>query len=173
MRGFGRDESKETSLNLSLRVLEADVTNFLIAFEATQEFTEGLALALGLGVVQGGGNIRLRHLSLPEAAHLEHQGYGRLKAEDLAWAECLAVGIEAAEPNADLEELLRVVRAFPDRDALGAKRVIVFGAQDAAVMYVREAFGDLGMQSIEDEPALRELSVERMTLAGNRLAEMR
>jgi len=149
------------------------VTNFLIAFEATQEFTEGLALALGLGAVQRGGNIRLRHLSPPEAAHLAHQGYGRLKAEDLAWAECLAVGIEAAEPNADLEELLRVVRAFPDRDALAAKRVILFGAQPSAVEYVREAFRGLGMLTIEEDLAGLELSPERMMLAGNRMAEMR
>ena len=149
------------------------MTNFLIAFEATQEFTEGLALALGLGAVQRGGNIRLRHLSPPEAAHLAHQGYGRLKAEDLAWAECLAVGIEAAEPNADLEELLRVVRAFPDRDALAAKRVIFFGAQPSAVEYVREAFRGLGMLTIEEDLAGLELSPERMMLAGNRMAEMR
>ena len=91
------------------------MTNFLIAFQATQEFTEGLALALGLGAVQRGGNIRLRHLSPPEAAHLAHQGYGRLKAEDLEWAECLAVGIEAEGQNADVEELLKLVRAFADR----------------------------------------------------------
>ena len=148
------------------------MTNFLIAFQATQELTEGLALALGLGVVQRGGNIRLRHLSPPDSSHLAHQGYGRLKVEDLAWAECLAVGIEAAEPNADLEELLRVVRAFPDRDALAAKRAIVFGAEATAVEYVREAFRDFGMQLIEEEPALRELSPERMMQAGNRLAEM-
>jgi hypothetical protein len=149
------------------------VTNFLIAFEATQEFTEGLALALGLGAVQGGGNIRLRHLSAPDAAHLAHQGYGRLKAEDLAWAECLALGVEAAEPNADLEELLRLVRAFPDRDALGAKRAIVFGAQAAAVAFVREALRDSGMRVIEEDSAGVELSPERMMLVGNRLAEMR
>jgi hypothetical protein len=131
-----------------------------------------LALALGLGAVQRGGNIRLRHLSPPEAAHLAHQGYGRLKADDLAWAECLVVGIEAAEPNADLEELLRVVRAFADRDALAAKRAFVFGAQASAVEFVRGALRDSGIQLIEDEPALQELSSERMMQAGNRLAEM-
>ena len=149
------------------------MTNFLIAFQATQELTEGLALALGLGMVQRGGNIRLRHLSPPEAAHLAHQGYGRLKSEDLAWAECLAVGIEAGEPNADLEELLRVVRAFPDRDALAAKRTLVFGTESSAVAYMREALRDSGMQSIEEDSAGLELSPERMMQAGNRLAEMR
>jgi hypothetical protein len=153
--------------------LEARVTNFLIAFEATQEFTEGLALALGLGAVQRGGNIRLRHLSPPEAAHLAHQGYGRLKADDLAWAECVAVGIEAAEANADLEELLRVVRAFPDRDALAEKRAIVFGTESSAVAYMREALRDSGMRLIEEGSASQELSPERMMQAGNRLAEMR
>ena len=154
------------------------MTNFLIAFEATQESIEGLALALGLGAVQRGGNIRLRHLSPLEAAQpdvssLAHQGYGRLKADDLAWAECLVVGIECAEPNADLEELLRVIRAFADLDALGAKRAFVFGAQEAVVAYVREALRDSGMQAIEEDSALRELSPEWMMQAGNRLAEMR
>ena len=148
------------------------MTNFLIAFEASEEFTEGLALALGLGAVQRGGNIRLRHLSSPAAAHLAHQAYGRLKAEDLAWAECVVVGVESEELNADLEDLLRVVRALPDRDALAAKRAIVFGAQAAALAYVREGLRDSGMRSIEEDLALLELSPERMTLAGNRLAEM-
>lgn len=149
------------------------MTNFLITFEATQELTEGLALAFGLGAVQRGGNIRLRHLSPAESAHLAHQGYGRLKAEDLAWAECLAVGIEAAELNPDLEELLRAVRAFAGRDALAAKRAFVFGTDGAALAYVREALSDSGMQPIEEDPAAWELSPERMMLAGNRLAEMR
>lgn len=149
------------------------MTNFLIAFQATQEFTEGLALALGLGAVQRGGNIRLRHLSPPEAAHLAHQGYGRLKAEDVAWAECLVVGIETGEPNADMEELLRVIREYADRDALAAKRVFVFGAHTAAVEFVREALRDSGIQSIEDDSASLELSAERMMQVGNRLAEMR
>jgi flavorubredoxin len=151
------------------------VTNFLIAFAATEEFTEGLALALGLGAVQRGGSIRLRHLSPPESTHLAHQGYGRIKVEDLAWAECLAVGIEPAEPNADLEELLRVVRAFPDRDALAAKRAVVFGSdvgRGSAVGYVREALREAGMGLIEEHAALPELSAERMMLVGNRLAEM-
>jgi hypothetical protein len=152
------------------------VTNFLIAFQATQELTEGLALALGLGAVQRGGNIRLRHLSPPEAAYLAHQGYGRLKAEDVAWAECLVVGIEAAEPNSDLEELLLVVRAFPDRAALAVKRAMVFAGEAcaaSAAASIREALRDSGMQLIEEDSAARELSPERMTLAGNRLAEMR
>lgn len=148
------------------------MTNFLIAFQATQEFTEGLALALGLGAVQRGGNIRLRHLSPPEAAHLAHQGYGRLKAEDLEWAECLAVGIEAEGQNADVEELLKLVRAFADRDALAAKRAVVFGAE-TGVAFVREGLRESGMQLIDEDSGTRELSPERMMLAGNRLAEMR
>lgn len=149
------------------------VTNFLITFEATEELIEGLALALGLGAVQRGGNIRLRHLSPPEASHLAHQGYGRLKTTDLDWAECLVVGVETSEPNADLEELLRVIGTYADRDALAAKRAFVFGAQAAAVEYLREALRDAGMRLVEDDPAMRELSSERMMQAGNRLAQMR
>jgi hypothetical protein len=81
------------------------------------------------------------------------------------------VGIEALEPNADLEELLRVVRTFADRDALAAKRAFVFGAE-TGVAFVRKALRDSGMRLIEEDFGALDLTSERMTLIGNRLAEM-
>jgi len=59
--------------------------NILVIFEATEERTEGLALALGLGAVQHGANIRLCHLNPSPIANLAHQSYGRLKVDDLLW----------------------------------------------------------------------------------------
>ena len=152
------------------------MTNFLIAFEATEEPIEGLALALGLGAVQRGGNIRLRHLSPPESASLAHQGYGRLKAADLDWADCLVVGVETSEPNEDLETMLRVVREFPDGAALGRKIGFVFcftvdGEGSGAVSFVREGLASAGLPLLADESG-GELTPERFMLVGNRFAEM-
>ncbi len=148
--------------------------NFLIAFEATEELTEGLALALGLGAVQRDGNIRLRHLSPADAAHLAHQGYGRLKADDLRWADCLVVGVEAAAPNGDMDELLRVVREFGPE--LGGKRGLVFsprGNGTSAVRYVGDGLAGAGWTMLTDECSAGELTPESMMRVGNRLAEMR
>lgn len=151
------------------------MTNFLIAFQATEEWTEGLALALGLGAVQRGGNIRLRHLTPAGdagAARLAHQGYGRVKADDLVWAGCVAVGVEAARPEAELEELLMAVRAVEDRAALERKRAVVFGASAAGVAYVGEALRGAGFALLAEDFSVGELSPERMISVGNRLAEM-
>lgn len=150
--------------------------NFLITFQATEELIEGLALALGLGTVQRGGNIRLRHLSPPDSAHLAHQGYGRLKPDDLDWADCLVIGVEAYELNEDLDALLRVVREFPDRAALGRKFGFVFGAsidkkQSPAVSFVREGLESAGLPLLAEE-AGGELTPERLMQIGNRLAEL-
>lgn len=151
--------------------------NFLITFQATEERTEGLALALGLGAVQRGGNIRLRHLSPPDSAYLAHQGYGRLKADDIEWADCLVVGIESDEPNGDLDELLRVVTEFGNLAALKGKFAFVFGAgiegsRSAAVAYVRDVLANAHWSMPADELWDGELSQESMTAAGQRLAEM-
>lgn len=148
------------------------MTNFLIAFQATEEWTEGLALALGLGAVQRGGNIRLRHLGDPGAARLAHQGYGRIKADDLLWAECVAVGVESARPEAELEELLTPVRTVPDGVALERKRAVVFGASAAGVAYVGEALRGAGFALLAEDFSVGELSPEWMVSVGNRLAEM-
>ncbi len=152
------------------------MTNFLIAFQATEELTEGLALALGLGAVQRGGNIRLRHLTpagQAGAARLAHQGYGRIKGDDVVWAECLAVGVEAERPEAELEELLTAVRAVPDRGGLRRKRAVVFGSSAAGVAYVGEALRGAGIALPAEDFILGELSPERMMSVGNRLADTR
>jgi hypothetical protein len=147
--------------------------NFLIAFEATEELTEGLALALGLGAVQRGGNIRLRHLSPADTARLAHQGYGRLKPDDLRWADCLVVGVEAAEPNGDLDDLLRLVREVGPE--LAGKRALVFsprGDESVAAVYLREGLATAGLLVLANEFCGEDLTPESLTLVGNRLAEL-
>jgi hypothetical protein len=53
--------------------------NVLILFQAATQQTEPQALAFGLGAVQVGGNIRLRHLDPSPSVELAHAGYGRLR----------------------------------------------------------------------------------------------
>jgi len=56
-------------------------------FQADEETTEQLALAVGVGAVEAGGNIRLRRLSRPGAPEVGHKGYGVLKATAVAEEE--------------------------------------------------------------------------------------
>src|SRR5436305_656458 len=77
--------------------IQAAMQNVLIVFQATTQQTESLALAFGLGAVQAGGNIRLRHLHPSPSVELAHAGYGRLRADDLRWAEGVAIFLELAE----------------------------------------------------------------------------
>jgi len=80
------------------------MANVLVLFQADEETTEQLALAVGVGAVEAGGNIRLRRLTRPGAPEVGHKGYGVLKAADLEWAETVVVGLESA---AVAEEELR------------------------------------------------------------------
>jgi hypothetical protein len=57
--------------------------NVVVIFHATQRETGSLALAFGLGAVQTGADIRLRHLNPSPATMLAHAGYGTLGVEDL------------------------------------------------------------------------------------------
>ena len=86
--------------------------NILVIFEATEDRTEGLALALGLGAVQHGANIRLCHLNPSPIANLAHQSYGRLKVDDLLWAEGIAIVPETGEQQR-LERSFKRLSSFP------------------------------------------------------------
>src|ERR1700751_5665249 len=70
----------------------------VVIFQATKQDTESLALAFGLGAVQAGADIRLRHLDHSTATTLAHAGYGTLRVEDLLWAEGVAVFLESEDP---------------------------------------------------------------------------
>ena len=73
--------------------------NVVVIFQATEQETESLALAFGLGAVQAGADIRLRHLNPSMATTLAHAGYGTLRVEDLRWAEGVAVFLESEDPT--------------------------------------------------------------------------
>src|ERR1700722_20843420 len=72
------------------------MAHVLVLFQADEETTEQLALAVGVGAVEAQGNIRLRRLTRPGAPEVGHKGYGVLKAADLEWAETVVVGLESA-----------------------------------------------------------------------------
>ena len=99
--------------------------NILVIFEATEERTEGLALALGLGAVQHGANIRLRHLNPSPIANLVHQSYGRLKVDDLLWAEGIAIVPETGEQQR--LEIIQKVEQFSEMRDPVSRIVLVAG----------------------------------------------
>jgi len=100
--------------------------NILVIFEATEERTEGLALALGLGAVQHGANIRLRHLNPSPIANLVHQSYGRLKVDHLLWAEGIAIVLETGEQTA-IREIVQKVEQFSEMRDPVSRIVLVAG----------------------------------------------
>jgi len=144
--------------------------NILITFQATQESTEQLALALGLGAVQSGGNIRLRLLSPADTPALMHSGYGRLKAADLEWAQVVTLGMEAGQPVSDLDAIFAVLSQFPA--AAVAEKVCYIYSVGAhphlAAIRARIAASGLRMADAPtDEAGLTAAAMERI---GNTLA---
>jgi flavorubredoxin len=77
------------------------MSNVLVMFQADTEHTEQLALAVGVGAVEAGANIRLRRLAAPGAIEVGHKGYGKLQATDLLWANSLVIGLESHTPRAE------------------------------------------------------------------------
>ncbi|HEY0162048.1 MAG TPA: hypothetical protein VGB69_05180 [Edaphobacter sp.] len=143
----------------------------LVVFQATESKTEGLALGFGLGAVEGGANIRLRHLDGSGRVSLQHQGYGRLKPEDIAWAEVIGVGIESSESVEEIHSFLDQVRAQRETDPSAKKLAYVFGGAASAdsVVQVKEALSTVGYSLVgDDQPAEEEL--QHVTAVGRRLA---
>ncbi|WP_035354774.1 hypothetical protein [Edaphobacter aggregans] len=131
--------------------------NVLVIFQATQARTETLALAAGLGAVQSGALIRLRHLTSSAPAELEHKGYGTLKDSDIVWAEAIVVGVEAETPIHELAEFTDLVRQLAQTQSLSGKRLFVFGregkgdADSEAVAYLNHVAIQTGMTLMESE----------------------
>ncbi len=121
----------------------------LVVFQATGKGTESQALSFGLGAVEGGANIRLRHLESSTPAALEHQGYGLLKDGDLAWADVLGVAIEAPEPASELVALVEQVKDYQGTAGLSGKMVYVFGntTRTQAINFADDALQAAGYSS--------------------------
>lgn len=93
--------------------------SIVVIFQATQQETESLALAFGLGAVQAGADIRLRHLDPSTATALAHAGYGTLRVEDLRWAEGVAVFLESSAPTGlgELRSAFEAIAKDPDNES--------------------------------------------------------
>jgi hypothetical protein len=87
------------------------MSNVLVMFQADTEFTEQMALAVGVGAVEMEANIRLRRLAAPGAVEVAHKGYGKLQAADLLWANSVVIGLESPTPKSEeLGGLLLLLR---------------------------------------------------------------
>jgi hypothetical protein len=122
--------------------------------------------------VQEGANIRLRHLNPSSTAKLAHQSYGRLKADDLRWAEGMAIVLETAEPAA-LGEIVQNLDLFTEnRDAV-SRIVYVTGdnAVEGSVRDLREKFKRAGLRLLREEMTDSTTNLALMTQIGQRLAQ--
>ena len=145
--------------------------NILVLFEATQESTEGLALAIGLGAVHQGANIRLRHLAPAPTALLAHKSYGRLKVDDLRWAEGIAVVLETGSPEA-LGEIERCLAQLSEAGDTFSKIAYVFGgnAEQKSIGHLHEELHRAAFRLLSQEPANQAVTHSSMTQVGETLA---
>ncbi len=145
--------------------------NIVVIFQAAGQHTEGLALALGLGAVQAGANIRLRHLDPAPSAELAHAGYGVLRADDLRWAGGIAVILESAHP-VGLVELEASLDAIKGPGEATNQWAYLFHEDPASesLLLVQSLLRGAGLQLLEDS-AERSATPAYMTHTGQRLAE--
>jgi hypothetical protein len=145
--------------------------NIIVIFEAKDERVEGLALAFGLGGVQRGANIRLRHLNPSPETRLAHQSYGTLQPNDLLWAEGIGVFLESSRlsPSAGL---VAAIAAIPAEELRG-KCFYVFGddPQSEAVQAVQRVL-PADAQQLRNDPGLRGATPDDFTRLGQQFAEM-
>lgn len=153
----------------------------LVIFQATQARTENLALAAGLGAVESGASIRLRHLDPSPSSSLEHKSYGTLKAADLQWADGIVIGVEAENPIKEFEEFTGLVHHLAANTTLAGKKAWAFGPEGlrgeecAAVAYLNTVLEAADMILVEDAIPARESfsdAAEYMTSSGRMLANL-
>jgi hypothetical protein len=151
--------------------------NVLVIFQAATQQTESLALAFGLGAVQAGGNIRLRHLDPSPSVELAHAGYGRLRGDDLRWAEGVAIFLESAEMG-DLKLALEEMAGDPPTSQ---KWALLFdaGSDPESTRLVRAMLLDRGFKEVLDQEIQEakddlsnSASVEAMTHTGQKFASI-
>lgn len=150
----------------------------LVVFQTTQEQTEHLALAVALGAVQGGADIRLRHLDPAPSSQLTHAEYGTLREADLLWADGLVVGVEAASPTEELNQFANLIRQLGEQRKLRGKHGWVFGpvtpagANSDAVVHLDSAMRAAGMVLLEAADAATAANSESMNQMGHKLAQI-
>jgi hypothetical protein len=153
--------------------------NVLVIFQTTHARTESLALAVGLGAVQTGASIRLRHLTPSSAAALEHKGYGTLKESDLLWAEGVVIAVESEIPVTECDEFTSIVHPLEAGNALTGKKAFAFGPEGKgstdceSVAHLNHVMVGAGMVLIESTVPARETFpdvLEYLNSAGQTLA---
>jgi hypothetical protein len=131
------------------------VQNILVAFQTAHQSIESLALAAALGAVQGGANIRLRHLDPSPAAELTHAAYGVLREADLLWADALIVGVESDATTSELNQFADIVRELGKQGKLAGKPGWAFGPAGTsaceALAHLHSAMSDADMVLLEAE----------------------
>jgi multimeric flavodoxin WrbA len=157
------------------------VRKILVVFQTTQEPTEHLALAVALGAVQGGADIRLRHLDPSPSSKLTHGEYGTLREADLLWADGFVVGVEADSPTEQLKQFANTIRQLGEQQKLSGKHGWVFGpknaggANSAAVAHLDSVMRSAGMLLLEDaspsEAAIAATS-ESINQVGRKMAQI-
>jgi hypothetical protein len=152
--------------------IQEPMQNILIIFQAATQETESLALAFGLGAVQAGGNIRLRHLDPSPSIELAHAGYGILRTDDLRWAEGVAILLESPRfaGHGELRSALEGMAADPPT---GRRWAYLFHADPDAESrrLVRAMLRDGGFQEVEDDLS-SSASLEHMTRMGQQFAKV-
>lgn len=145
----------------------------LVVFQATCAGTESQALAFGLGAVEGGANIRLRHLPGAVPAALEHQGYGQIKDEDIAWADIIALAVEAPEPVKELAAFTHRVENFMRTANPSAKKAYVFGhaTPTAAIRFAQSALESAGLSPLDATLAAPSDDPQYLQSVGRKLAK--
>jgi len=125
--------------------------NVVVIFQATEQETESLALAFGLGAVQAGADIRLRHLNPSIATTLAHAGYGTLRVEDLRWAEGVAVFLESEDPTR-LRELRSALDGIAEDPENNSKVIFLFHPDQHAESFrlLESIASQIGFQRLED-----------------------
>ena len=108
---------------------EVIVRRILVVFPATQEHTESLAFEGGLGALQCGAEIRLRHLDPSPPCRLSPKSYGTLCETDLLWAEGIIVGVEAKASAEELCALARTIKRLGAQGKLARKNGWAFGLE--------------------------------------------
>ena len=143
--------------------------NVVVIFQATQQETESLALAFGLGAVQAGADIRFRHLDPSPTTSLAHAGYGTLRTEDLRCAEGLAVFVESEDPTR-LGELRSAVEAVAEDPDSSSKVIFLFHRDRTAASFrLLESMAiQFGFRRVADPDGAA--TAEHMTEMGRKLA---
>jgi flavorubredoxin len=155
------------------------VRNILVVFQTMHERTEHLALAVALGAVKGGADIRLRHLDPSPSSVLTHGEYGTLREADLLWADGLVVGVEAASPTEELKQFTSMIRQLGEQRKLSGKHGWAFGpptpgsADCEAVLHLASVMRAAGVVLLEaaSDAAIAATS-DSMNLIGRKMAQI-